>query len=189
MANESTYGNSSVDAAILRGQKQEAIAEQNNVNNELWAEDFDGDLDNESFDEESVDSKIKADKNKKRVSIKKAKFIRSVKRKIRKERFDGLLFFSTLILALIKDSLDVFTLGVFGPAIAFVINPLLSIFLWIGGSSKIESKLKRIVIVNLIETIPLLSIFPVWVMVIIKIKMEQDNKVRRLERILRRLER
>lgn len=175
-------------ADTLRTEQQLARQGSYGGQDEEWNEDFDSDLDNDSIDGQDIENKIKVGEDKKRISAKKGKLANRVRLKIKKERFDGLLFYSTLVVALIKDSLDFFTIGVFGPAIALVVNPLLSILLWMGGSPKAETKLKRIVIVNLIESTPLLSILPSWSMVVIKIKIEQDHKVKRLERILKRLE-
>lgn len=197
MAESATmYNREKSQSAQLRIAQNTARKQKTSDSDKKLEEDFDRSMDNNEVTEENVDNFVKGKvaklkkgtKDQRRVQAKKLLLIRKVKRKIKKETFGGTLFFATLLVALLKDALDVFTLSFFGPALAFVINPLLSILLWIGGSPKAETKLQRIVIVNLIEAIPMLSFLPTWAMMVIKIKLEQNKKVHRLVRILKRLE-
>ena len=200
MAEASTYDQSKTQSAKLRIRQAAArkkVNEQSGVNDELWAEEFEKDLDNKDFDagweqyldehQEKYPINTKSAKDKKKVSARRRLLAKKVIRKIRKERFDGLAFYSALMLALFNDLVDLLTLGAAGPFLSVTVDPILWVILWMNGSSKIETRLKRMTITTLLEVIPILSLLPIWTGVIIYIKITQDNKVRRLERILRKL--
>ncbi len=152
-------------------------------------EEEEEDLDNDDQDEldESTEINQIDPKNKKNLNARKRLLSASIRKKIKKERFDGLTYYSALILALTKDLIDVLSLGSIGTIMAFIVNPLLTIILWRAGSSKAEGMLKRMVLINTFEFIPFVNILPWWTIMIIKMKIDRDNRIRTLERRLRKV--
>ena len=167
-----------------------------------WVDEADKYMDNKNFDEGYFDKHIeqrqkkyptvsKDKEAKKKVSARKRVLARRVMKKIRKERFDGGAFYSALFLAIFNDIFtllsNIFTAGAANVILVFTTEPLLGIILWRSGSSKIDMKLKRIGITSVLGMVPILSAFPTHTLAIGYIKNQQDNKVRKLQRILRKL--
>ncbi|PLX21745.1 hypothetical protein C0584_01415 [Candidatus Parcubacteria bacterium] len=192
MANEPGNQNRSVDTDVLRNErmanemresKQQKKIENQQALKEEQVEQ--GEVQAEPVNKETG----LATKGKKKKSVSKRKLLlaRKLEKKIKKERFDGLPFFSAIILAQIKDIIDILSLGTVGTVLGFVIGPMLGIIMWSVGESSITLKLKRVIIVNVLEDIPFLNILPIWTLVIIYMKVQHDNKVRLYQHQLKRL--
>jgi len=167
-----------------------------------WVDDMDRGMDMGSFNEHDFDKKIedhqirypansKDLKSKKKVSARRRVLARRVIKKIRKERFDGGAYVLAMILAIISDIVtifaNIFSAGAANIILVFTTEPILAVILWTHGSSKVQLKLKRIAIMEILGIIPGISLFPIFTITISYIKFQQDNKVRKLQRILRKL--
>lgn len=148
-------------------------------------DDFEDELDD--FSEEDQIN-LKNTENVKKRSARKEMRALIIEKKINKERFDGLSFYSALMLAMFKDIIDFITLGTVGTIIGIAVDGMIGIIFIFNGSSKVETKIKRAVYMNLIEKIPILNILPLGTGFIIYVKIEQDNKVAKLQQKLRELE-
>ena len=182
-------------------ERQKDDLEQNHYGDERWADEFEKDLDNKNTDQawdqyidehEKKNPKTSKDpKKKKKISARRRLMARKVLKKIRKERFDGLAFYSALFLAIFNDVFtilsNIFTAGAANVILTFTTEPLLGVILWRSGSSKTEMKIKRIGFTNVLGMVPIISAFPTHTLAIGYIKIQQNKKVSRLRRLLRKL--
>lgn len=207
MPSEATNRVNRIDARLLRERKRKAQEKRGDesfnsldAGDQKWVDEADRYMDSKNFDEDYFDKHIEqhqgkyptnSGKNKNKISARKRALARRVIKKIRKERFDGGAYVLAMFLAIISDVVtifaNIFSAGAANVILVFTTEPILAVILWTHGSSRIELKIKRIAITEIIGIIPGVSLFPIFTISIGYIKMQQDNKVRKLRRILRKL--
>ncbi len=181
MVSETSNRGSSVDAAILRGQKQKALAAQNSLNDEQWAEGFENNRDEEWNILEEI-NELRKNHSKTELFKRGVYLGEYLRNRIDETRFDGASFFAVLTLSIIKDFSDFLTLGMAGTITTFVITPALFIvFLMRRGNILKRYALKRFIFAPIFELIPFVNIYPTYIMLTIMLKLRMDKKVRKLK--------
>lgn len=103
-----------------------------------------------------------------------------LRKEISEGRFSGATFIVVIILSLFKDFVDIGTLGSIGWIINIAVILILFIALY-GNRAILKRFFLRIIITIIAESIPFLSILPIYTVVAIWIKMSADQKTKALE--------
>lgn len=108
-----------------------------------------------------------------------------LRRKIEERRFEGGSFIVLLVLCLIKDAIDIFTLGLAGTITNLFITPFLFIFFFMRGSYVMRKLIRGFIWPIAIEFIPGINAFPTYTIMALLLKFNLDKKVKHLELLLK----
>lgn len=110
-----------------------------------------------------------------------------IRQEISDGRFDGGTFYAVLFLCVIKDSIDLVTLGTIGVIVNIFITITLFIVFFLKKSFLKKYLIKRYIWPMIIEFIPIVCAFPSYTVSCILLKMKLDNRTRNLEEELRKV--
>ncbi|MDA3840464.1 MAG: hypothetical protein PF572_05205 [Patescibacteria group bacterium] len=188
MAEEYTSRNNSVDAAILRGQKQKALSNKNDSSDEQWGEGLDRKMEENWDISEEINNarKLFSKKEALKWGIKMGFHLRS---KITETRFDGASFFTVLTISIIKDFSDFATGGLASYITTWIITPIIFLVFFMRKGNFIKRlAMKRFIFAPIVELIPFINIFPTYTLLTIMLKLRMNKKVTKLKEDIRVLD-
>ncbi len=111
-----------------------------------------------------------------------------LRRQINETNFDSGTFHVVLLLSIIKDLANILTLGTFGTLLNFAVTPALFIIFFMRGSLIARTLIKWFVWPMVVEFIPFLDFFPMYVVMTLLLKYKMDKKRKELQQQLEETE-